>query len=111
MKIQRLTRLKKIIERFESLKADLESAIEPHQNDIGDAKSDLTTLREELQESFDKLSDRAQESDRGERAQSEITSLAEADDKLEEAMIHCTELVNEIDNAIGEMREATGDDL
>lgn len=109
MKKPHLKRLEKLIERFDSLKAILEESIEPHINDIGDAKSDLATLTAEVQNNFDGMSERWQESDRGQKLEAEIASLLEADTALEDALEKVREIDEQLETAIGELREATGE--
>lgn len=109
MNAKRRKAIEKLIEKFESLKSTLSEAIEPITNDIGDAKSELTQVRDDEQEAFDNLSDRAQQNDRGQEIEAAVASLNEADDKLEESLEHCKEAVTAIENAIEEMRAAIGD--
>jgi chromosome segregation ATPase len=109
MNSKRRKAIEKIIERFDELKSTLSEAIEPILNDIGDAKSDLTHLRDEEQEAYDALSDSAQLSERGEKINEALSSLNEADDKLEESLEHAKETVTDIETAIEEMRASIGD--
>ena len=102
-------RLDALIEKFESIKATIAETLEPLTNDLGELKSELTTLRNELQESFDSKSERWQESERGELAETQIVSLNEADDKLETAIESMNGIADEIESAITEMQDATGE--
>jgi chromosome segregation ATPase len=109
MNNKRRASIEKLIERFESMKSTLSETIEPIVNDIGDAKSELTKLRDEEQEAFDELSDRAQQNDRGLAIEEAVGDLTEADEKLEDVLRYCSEAVDEFDLAIESMRAAIGD--
>lgn len=97
--------LAKLIERFEELKSQLVSALEPVENDIGDAKSDLTSLHGDIEQRYDGMSDRAQESEKGEAVQSVVNDLEGIDAQLETTLEHCRDAVTEIEAAIEAMLE------